>query len=249
MNNYPLVSVITSVLNAGRDLEDTFKSMPNWGYNNIEYIVIDGASSDSTRDVLFDYRSCISKIVSESDTGIYDAWNKGLKLATGDYIAFLGAGDYYLNSGLSKLVSRALINSEADFISSRIAVYHDSGEIIIEGAPWKWSNFRRYMNVDHPGALHSRRLFDLYGIFDESFKIAGDYEFLLRAGEKLNADFISDVTLKMRAGGVSQVGVAVFKEVERAKIKNGSVPMWLARIDRYYSEAKKIIKDITPIKY
>jgi len=248
MKELPLVSVITSVLNAGHELENTIKSMNDWGYANVEYIVVDGGSSDSTRNVLLNYSSCISKIVSESDTGIYDAWNKGLKLATGDYIAFLGAGDVYINSGLSKLVIHALKYPDADFISSKIEIALSCNKSIIEGAPWEWCYFRRYMNVDHPGALHSRRLFDLYGNFDKSFKIAGDYEFLLRAGSTLKADFINEVTLKMLDGGVSQVGLAVLKEVERAKVKHGVVPKWLARADRYYAEFKKTIKDKSSFK-
>lgn len=240
--SFPLISIITSTYNDDQAIRATLDCISNCAYSAIEYIVVDGGSTDLTQDVIHDAGGLISKSISEPDTGIYDAWNKGLRLATGQYIAFLGAGDVYVEGGLASLVKYALANPQADFISSKVAIHQDGVDQRIVGTAWQWKTSRRYMNAAHPGSLHSHRLFESYGEFDTSYQIAGDYEFLLRAGNTLQAAYVDEVTVRMAAGGISQSDFSVFREMEAAKIKNRAVPPWVARIDRYVAQSKYWIK-------
>ncbi len=238
----PLITIITAVFNEAQVLEKAILGVMNQKYNNIEYIIIDGDSTDGAVDVIREYEQAIDYWVSEPDTGIYDAWNKGVRLATGQYIAFLGAGDVYDDQGLEKLVACALAHPEADFISSKIAIVRDGAIQRVLGSAWEWWIFRRRMNTAHPGSLHSRRLFDKFGEFDTSYRIAGDYEYLLRARDTLNTAYVDEVTVKVVAGGVSQIGYRVFQEAESAKIKNRSVSPWVARIDRCILQTNRWIR-------
>ena len=242
MSDLPLISIITSSLNSAPFIKGTIQCIKDNSYPLIEYIVIDGGSTDGTLDILHEAGSLISGMISERDNGIYDAWNKGLKMASGQYIAFLGAGDVYTNGGLEKLVGAALAHPNADLISSKIAIVRDDVVQRVVGRAWRWNSFRRCMNVAHPGALHSRRLFETYGEYDTSYRIAGDYEFLLRSRDSLRTAFVDDITVRMLAGGVSQTGLSVFKEVESAKIKHQAVPTLVACIDRQVGIAKELIR-------
>lgn len=243
VNSAPLVSIITSCLNDAKGLEVTLNAIAKGSYKNIEYIVIDGGSTDGTIDVISSHLSLVTKYISERDEGIYDAWNKGIKLATGQYISFLGAGDYYTEDGLRQLVDCAIANPEADFISGKCEIMANGKSVRIVGSAWNWKVFRRYMNTMHVGWLHSRRLFDRYGEFDTSFRIAGDYEFLLRAGNELKAAFLDRVVVKMAAGGVSQRGYQVIMETERAKLKHHTVPAIVARLDTAVAFAKRFLRN------
>lgn len=238
----PLVSIIISSLNNETELKFTIDSMLLNSYSVIELIVIDGGSTDETIQLLNKYADKIAQIVSEPDNGIYDAWNKGLRLATGQYISFLGAGDCYAPNGLRQLVDCACANPQADFISSKLEIVRSGAVIRTLGEAWNWKSFRRYMNAVHAGSLHSRRLFDLYGEFDSSYRIAGDYDFLLRARDKLNTAYIDSISVRMVADGASYAGYRVFAETERAKLKNKTVSPLVARFDRYIAYFKRFIR-------
>src|SRR5262245_10485080 len=201
----PLVTVITAVFNGEKDLEHAIRSVFRQTYDNVEYIIVDGGSGDATLDIIRTYEHAIDYWVSESDSGIYDAWNKGIRLATGEWIAFLGADDAYLERALESYVERiiALGNNGYDYISSQANLVSDHGSVRTTGIEWNWYTVRRYMNVAHVGALHHRRLFEKYGLYDTSYKVCGDYEFLLRPGSRLRAAYLNAVTVDMRIGGES----------------------------------------------
>jgi len=238
-----VVSIIIATYNDVTGLKMTINSLLTDDYQSKEIIVIDGGSSDSTRDFIQSISNKLSFFVSEPDEGIYDAWNKGLRAASGRYIAFLGAGDQYVKGGLARLVGLALSNLNIDFVSSKVEVIHEDISLRVLGGAWTWETFRRYMSVAHVGSLHSRRLFNRYGEFDTSFRIAGDYEFLLRAGQELQAAFLDQVVVKMAAGGASQRGYRVFEETERAKLKHQTVPAIFARYDTAVAYAKRFLRN------
>ena len=221
--NNPLISVITSVYNGGDDLERTIKSVLRQTYKNIEYIIIDGGSKDNTLNIINKYNDEITYWTSEKDNGIYHAWNKGLDKCSGEWIAFLGSGDYYNDHAISTYVKFLKINSESNFISSRVTlINHKYEKIRVVGEEWIWKSFSKYMNVAHVGSLHHKSLFNKFGKFNEDFKVCGDYEFLLRAGKNLNASYVNKELCYMKIGGVSNSNFLVFSETTKAKRINKS---------------------------
>jgi glycosyltransferase involved in cell wall biosynthesis len=227
---YPLVTVITAVFNGRQHLAQCIESVMGQGYPNLEHVIIDGGSSDGTLDVLRTYEDRIAFWQSEPDTGVYDAWNKGLLLAKGEWIAFLGADDAYLPNAVAAYMDLARNNADADYLSSQIEWLHPSGQSRTMGGPWRWPLFRRRMCSAHVGSMHSKRLFDLYGRFDPSYRITGDYEFLLRSRAALRAAFLPMVTVSMRSGGVSDSTLAL-REASRAKIQTGGLLRRIALFD------------------
>jgi glycosyltransferase involved in cell wall biosynthesis len=242
MQNPPLISVITSSFNDVKLLEATIQNISAQTYPNLEYIVIDGGSSDGTKELLMRSTGVVDRWISESDQGIYDAWNKGLTLAKGEYIAFLGAGDCYLPGGLEDLVALALGDIHAEFIFGKVSVEGSSLKRRIIGRPWSWNIFRHYMCSTHVGALHSRKLFDRYGLFNPSYRIAGDYELLLRARANLKTLYSSKVVATMLAGGISQRNHAVLHEAMRAKLEHQAVSRMVAQWDFMVAYTKLIIR-------
>jgi glycosyltransferase involved in cell wall biosynthesis len=224
------ISIIISVLNGEHCIEDCLQSIVRLDYPGKEIIIIDGGSNDRTLEIIQKYSDQIDYFISEVDQGIYDAWNKAISLSKGDYIAFLGAGDSYLSEGLEALVNLAIRNKDAEFISGKVSVEGIGRRPRIIGRPWKWSLFRRYMCTTHVGALHSRQLFNRYGKFNTRYKIAGDYELLLRAKQNLQSVFLDRATATMLAGGISQRNHQVLHEARKAKLENHAV----SRITAYY---------------
>ena len=242
-SKHPLVSIITSTLNSENFIRSTLESIRRQIYGNWEHIIVDGGSTDSTIDIINEYKDGRSIYISERDSGIYDAWNKGLIISKGSYVSFLGAGDNYVERGLYNLIEHAILNPYAEFISSKVAVTKNRTQVMTVGTAWSWRKFRRFMNVAHPGSLHSKALYEKFGIYDLNYRIAGDYEFLLRAGPYLHTGYLDEVTATMTHGGVSQSNSHCFIESESAKLKNKSVPRIVAKFDRCLAEAKYLIKN------
>jgi glycosyltransferase involved in cell wall biosynthesis len=212
----PLVSIITAVFNGHEHIASCIESVLQQDYPNIEHIILDGGSTDGTVRVLNSYGSRIAFWKSEPDQGVYDAWNKGLKLARGEWIAFLGADDTYLPGAVSTYVDLARQNPKAEFLSSRARLNHATGYSPVFGARWEWPRFAMAMSTIHVGTMHRQSLFEHFGHFDTSYRIAGDYEFLLRARETLQAAFTPAITVVVRAGGISD-STAGLHEALRAK--------------------------------
>ena len=218
----PLVTIIMVVLNAQEFVEKTILSVLNQSYRNVEFIVIDGGSSDQTVEIIRKYGKCIDHWRSEPDNGIYDAWNKGIALSSGEWIGFLGAGDYFNDYAISNYVDAIKKSGvELEYISSRITLLNTHTPIRTVGVVWCWNKFKKYMCVAHVGSLHHRSLYEKLGVYDTSYRICGDYELLLRAGFSLKAAFLEKVTAFMPIGGVSNTDPAVFVESLRAKHETG----------------------------
>jgi len=220
----PLVSIITAVRNSEALLEKTILSIVSQRYDNLEYIIIDGASTDGSIEIIRKYPNAIDYWISEPDQGIYEAWNKGLLASNGDWIGFLGAGDTYHKDAIENYINIILKNGEKnlEYISSKSELISGKDKVIRTiGSGWQWKRFKKYMNVAHVGSLHHKSLFQKYGYFDPSYNICGDYEFLLRSRENLIAGYIDKVTTRMRSGGISQNSNQALKEAMRAKIETG----------------------------
>ena len=227
----PLISVIVAVFNGKATLQQCIDSFSQQSYANKELIVIDGGSTDGSVDVLMANRDALQYWVSEPDRGIYSAWNKALDHARGDWICFLGADDYFWSGDALALMSEQLqqLPSHIEVAYGEIRVVNAHGMVIHPaGVPWASVSrrFRQLMSIPHQGTMHRRSLFQRHGRFDEAFRIAGDYELLLRELKTADAFFVPNVVVSaMRQGGgiSSTPGNAwiVLKETRRAQLKNG----------------------------
>ena len=203
--NYSLISIITIVYNNVRDIEYTLKSVLEQTYKNIEYIVVDGASTDGTLDIIMVYEDRISKIISEKDKGIYDAMNKGLQAATGDYVLFLNSGDelFDLNT-IQQIVEKG---NNADIIYGETKLVDEQRHIVgnrRHTAPesFDWKSFRYGMNVCHQAIYVKRIIAEPY---DQQYQLSADIDWIIRAAKKAKITVnIHQYVAKYLVGGMSQ---------------------------------------------
>jgi glycosyltransferase involved in cell wall biosynthesis len=235
----PLVSVITAVFNGGGTIRGCIESVLSQDYPHIEHIVIDGGSTDGTIDVLREYENRIALWRSEPDHGVYDAWNKGLQMAHGEWIAFLGADDTFLPGAVRAYMELARQNFDAELLSSVVRREYTGGYTRLVGERWQWPRFLKFMCTAHPGSMHKTSLFKKYGFYDTSYKIVADYELLLRAKSELKAAFMSTTTVAMKAGGVSDSFRALL-EASRATVETGGRPPKRAALELCIAVLKRI---------
>lgn len=243
MTKAPVISVITATYNAAFLIEKTINSVLNQNYLSIEYIIIDGASTDGTIGILEKYKHQI-KYISEPDRGIYDAWNKGIKMANGEWIGFLGAGDEYLSNAIESYVSyiNDLNDEKLNYISSIVDVVNDErASLYTIGSKWEWPRYLSYMNIAHVGSLHSKKLFEQYGLYNINYRLVGDYELILRAGPDLQAGFIPVITAKMLFGGMS-ISKKSLKEAFIVKLNSGYISGYKAYFRYYFSLFKASVR-------
>ena len=178
------------------------------------------------------------------DEGIYDAWNKAIALASGEWIAFLGADDVYLAGAIDSYVNviNDLSDSSVEYISSKVNLIKDAKVVRTIGKQWNWKSFKKHMNVAHVGSLHNHRLFKKYGLYDTTYKICGDYDLLLRAREDLQTGFMNITTVNMASGGISDSNLSVFDEVAQIKISHKLKSKFSAHIDLVYSKFKYFLR-------
>lgn len=233
----PLLSIVTVCFNSEKTIGNTIRSVLNQSAKDFEYILIDGLSSDNTIEIIksfdkeFQNRGIGYSYISERDTGIYDAFNKAIRMANGRWISFLGSDDCYLDNAI-EIYSKAILNLEQpiDFIHSNVVI-NDKRRINVN---WSWKKFKVRMHIAHVGSFHNMRYFAQYGLFDTDYKIVGDYELLLRAGNGLKTFWINTDTVTMGSEGISNKRIIeVYKETTRAKIKNNSRERWLIFMDYY----------------
>ena len=249
----PLITIITATFNASEYLSHTIKSVREQVYDNIEWIVVDAASKDATVELLRRNEDVIDYWVSEPDSGVYDAWNKGVLLARGEWIGFLGGDDVFVTDAIQQYVHYILGNKDkqVDYISSRVGKINVQRDIVeVVGNKWEWTLFQRKMNVAHVGSLHHRSLYDRYGLYDTTYKIVGDYEFLLRSQNTLQAGFIDHITVHMLMGGISERDVWIaLSEARRAKINTGARLGMLCFLDNIVDFMKVYMKRMVFKRY
>lgn len=184
---HPKFSIITVTYNAGATLEDTIQSVITQSYKNLEYIIVDGGSKDRTLEIIGQYRTHITKVVSEPDKGLYDAMNKGIGMATGDYICFLNAGDeLHEDDTLSLIVHSITENTLPDVLYGETAIVDEEGHFLRMrrlSAPehLTWRSFKNGMMVCHQ-AFFARR--DLVEPFDLRYRFSADFDWCIRIMKK-----------------------------------------------------------------
>jgi glycosyltransferase involved in cell wall biosynthesis len=205
------VSIITISFNSAETIEDTIKSVVQQDYPNIEYIIVDGASTDRTLEIAKQYSTKIARIVSEKDKGIYDAMNKGVALASGDIVGILNSDDFYADDKVISDVVNQLLTSGADACYADL-VYVNRGESdkIIrtwKSGPYKPGLFLRGWMPPHPTFFVKKKCYDKYGAYTLELRSAADYELMLRFLHKhhVSVTYLPRVITKMRAGGQSNV--------------------------------------------
>jgi len=209
MNTPVKITVIIASFNAASTLQRCLDSIYRQTYPNWEIVVMDSGSHDGTLDILESNAERLAYWESRPDKGIYDAWNKGLDHGTGDWICFLGVDDYFWSSDvLEKLVPHLMAAYPRSLVVyGRVAYVNRRDEFLDTiGEPWEKvsEKFKQTMPLPHPGLMHHREMFAKHGKFDSSFRIAGDYEFLLRELKNAPAVFVPDViVVGMQMGGAS----------------------------------------------
>jgi glycosyltransferase involved in cell wall biosynthesis len=201
----PKLSVITIVYNNVRDIERTMLSVLGQTYTNIEYIIVDGLSNDGTLQVINKYQDRISKLISEKDNGIYDAMNKGLATATGDYVIFMNSGDeFYAADTVAKVFSTA---DDADIYYGETEMIDDSGQSLGQRrhqapAAFTWRDFKYGMSISHQ-AIYIRRT--LTEPFDSRYQLSADIDWIIRAAKKAHKIVnVNRYVAKYLVGGMSK---------------------------------------------
>lgn len=204
IDNNVLISIVTVTYNCADSIRRTIESVKEQNDSGFEYIIVDGGSSDGTCDIINDYISYITHYISEKDFGIYDAMNKGIKLSSGNYILFLGGDDCLLNSNTVRKMTSTIRECKSDIISC---------DVLLEGhsffGPKNIEELYIQM-VPHQGVLAKREcLIETHG-FDERFKIAADYDWLLKTLRKgASISFVQEPIVWFSGGGVSSKNAAI----------------------------------------
>lgn len=222
-----LVSIITIVKNGMPFVSETIQSVINQDYEFIEYIVIDSVSTDGTVEYVLSCKDKVTKFISEKDAGIADAFNKGLSLASGDYIMFLNADDQLNKPDVVTSMVNAIFSNNCPMLiyGDYETIDRESGDFLSFGyVEFSESKLIYGQVIPHPCLLTKKAYFDTYGTFDTDFKIAMDYEWLLRGVRKYKPVHISLIVTKIRNGGVStQNRKAVISEIIKALRKNSYI--------------------------
>jgi glycosyltransferase involved in cell wall biosynthesis len=229
----PLVSVITVVYNGGKGLERTIRSVIDQTYGHIEYLIIDGGSTDGTLDTIRRYEASIDYWVSEPDAGISDAMNKGIAVSTGQMVGLLHAGDWLSEDQIERGVD-ALTRSAADYIFGDLQ-YHDldgTFKFRINGDPGYADTIHNRMPVlCHPTVLVKRETYQKYGFFDTRYRIAMDYEWFLRLHSRgARGEYVTGLLGHMSVGGISDTDyIRELKEVRNIAVSYGE-PKWTSNL-------------------
>lgn len=220
----PSVSVIVATLNSAGTLAACIDSVSAQEGVSVELLVIDGGSTDGTVQILEANDDSIAYWVAEPDRGVYSAWNKALGQARGAWICFLGSDDQFAGTGVLAGLVETGEREAADLVCSRIRYKRaeKAGNLVI-GQPWSWKKMRSFMCVAHPGLLHRPELFSRFGPFSEKYRIAGDYEFLLRLGPDVTAAFVDEVTVEAGGAGLSSDGSHVLTEMRLVQARHPDI--------------------------
>ncbi len=244
--NLPGVTIVVATYNNKSTVQQCIDSVAQQTYPHKELILIDGGSSDGTVDVLKASQQKIAHWISEPDRGIYHAWNKALARARGEWICFLGADDYFWDATVLERISEQfrIVPASIRVLYGQNMLVNANGERLYQmGESWDVAKtqFLAGMCLPHPGMMHHRSLFEEYGPFDESFRIAGDYEMLLRELKHADALFIPDLIIAgVRQGGISSrpdAALCILSESRRAQRMHGQrLPslLWLQSMVRVY---------------
>jgi glycosyltransferase involved in cell wall biosynthesis len=205
------VSVITIAYNSVDTIEDTIQSVINQDYYNLEYVIIDGGSTDGTLEIIEKYRKNITKFISEKDEGIYDAMNKGVSMASGDLIGILNSDDIYADNHVISDIVSTLENADAVYADLVYVKRENTQEIVRywQAGKIKPNSFHKGWMPPHPTFFIRKKCYDQFGLYNLSLRSAADYELMLRMVIKhqIEVNYLPRIITKMRVGGQSNVSL------------------------------------------
>lgn len=230
----PKISVITISYNSEKTIEKTIQSVLNQTIDDFEYVIIDGGSTDSTIDIIKSYEAEFNgrlKWVSEPDNGIYDAFNKGIKLSVGDYIGFINSDDWYQHNAL-EVLKVSLLESKADVIFGLLNVW-ESNKLV-----WVYCNFCSTIQKEslaHPSTFISRKAYQQHGLYSLDYKSASDYEMFIRLyNAGCSFKYVDSAFSNFARGGVSGTSLGYFETLGiKHKYK------FIGRYEYYYLYSRK----------
>lgn len=207
MKKTPLISIVTVVFNGAKTIEESIQSVLNQSYKNVEYIIVDGGSTDGTLDIIKKYEESIAYWVSEEDGGIYDAMNKGIQASKGDTIGIVNADDVLYLDTLERVQS-LMLSKDLDYTYGTVHYMNENGVVFGEMSPMPTKDIERQKYYDmpfpHPSMFVKREVYEKTGLYKLEFRLSADYDFVLRV---LEAGYrglaLSEPTGKFRSGGES----------------------------------------------
>ena len=248
------ISIITVCFNSEQTISDTISSVLNQQYNDYEYIVVDGGSKDNTVNILKKYEPKFNgkmRWISEKDNGLYDAMNKGIKMADGDIVGIINSDDFYHRNDVFTLIDREFNTKEVDAVYGDVRFVHpdnlDKTVRYYSSRIFRPALFRFGFMPAHPTFFTYKKYFDAFGYYKMGYKIAADFELLVRFLyiHKLKTGYLRQDILKMRTGGVSTQGVKSTilpnKEIIRACKDNG---LWTCSVILYLRYFIKIFEKV-----
>ena len=230
------ISIITVCFNSAKTISDTINSVASQDYPAIEHIIVDGASTDDTVDIL-EKAPSVAHFVSEPDKGIYDAMNKGIAMATGDVVGILNADDFYLNKSVISQIAQIFNNEDVDACYADLVYVKetDTNKIIRywRSQPFKPGLFLKGWMPAHPTFFVRSSVYQQHGLFNLNYRIAADVEMLFRLLEvkRINTVYLPETIIKMRLGGTTN------KSLKNIQKQNQEVLMIL---DAYYDRVSRI---------
>lgn len=235
----PLISIITVCLNAADLISQTIDSVLSQTYTNLEYLIIDGGSTDGTVDIIRRYEGRLAYWHSRPDRGLAHAFNLGLAQARGDWLLYLNADDLLLGAAaVAQMVPHLVARPRAEVVFGDTVMMAPQPEpqplplYRRRPRPWSWQKMRFsgiFYTIPHQSAFTSRRYFERVGPFDESFRVAVDYEHFLRGGKNLRAYYVPVAVSGMRVGGLAARHLLLtFREIRWAQQKHQALPVPLA---------------------
>lgn len=244
------VSIITVSKNSKDTIVDTIQSVINQSYANIEYIIIDGASKDGTIEIIKKYNGHIAAFLSEEDNGIYDAMNKGIRMASGDIVGILNSDDIFYSNDIVEKIVQEFVTNNIDAVYGDVQFINPSNSKVIRYYSSKNFNRNKFqygIMPAHPSFYAKRELFEKFGYYKTDYQIAADFELLLRFiyKNKINCRYLNYPFVSMRPGGVSNRNVKsnwiLNKEIMRACKENGLKTNYIKIYSKYF---KKIFEFI-----
>ena len=233
MNNLK-ISIVTVSYNSAEFIETTIKSVLEEDYDNFEYIIIDGGSTDGTLEIIKKYSDQLAYWISEPDGGIYEAMNKGITQTTGDIVGMINSDDYYLPNAF-KLVNKAF---KGKTLNEYIFWGDVEYELLGRVKGWRPQNLKRGAFAPHPSMFCPKCIYERIGLYDTSFRLLGDYDFMYRAIHKYSIKplYLPEVIAFFREGGLADSNiVACLRDELKVKLRYGqspfiAIPLFLLKI-------------------